>query len=85
MKYQFGKDPWILREISFDDDINEIGEAITSQGNGYFGMRGNFEEGYSGKSLKGTYLAGIYYPDKTRVGWWKKRLSRIFCQGAKRI
>ncbi|WP_262507095.1 hypothetical protein [Sphingobacterium sp. IITKGP-BTPF85] len=28
------------------------------------GQRANFEEDYSGKSLSGSYLAGVYYPDK---------------------
>src|SRR5699024_2079359 len=46
-------------------------ESLTSIGNGYMGMRGNFEEHYSGNHHLGTYLAGIWFPDKTRVGWWK--------------
>ena len=29
------------------------------------------EEGFSGDSHTGTYIAGIWFPDKTRVGWWK--------------
>ena len=32
---------------------------MTAIGNDYMGMRGNFEEGYSGDSLQGTYLAGV--------------------------
>ena len=42
-----------------------------SIGSGHMGMRGNFEEDFSGSTLQGTYIAGVYYPDKTRVGWWK--------------
>lgn len=42
------------------------------------GMRGNFEEGYSGDSHVGTYLAGVWYPDKTRVGWWKNGYPDYF-------
>lgn len=80
MAYQFGNDPWVLTETIFDDDKNKIGESITSQGNGHFGMRGNFEEGYDGNSLKGTYLAGVYYPDKTRVGWWKNGYPEYFAK-----
>jgi maltose phosphorylase len=49
-----------------------------SLGNGYLGLRGNFEEQYSGKSLNGTYIAGIYYPDKTKVGWWKNGYPEYF-------
>ncbi|MED7637835.1 UNVERIFIED_CONTAM: glycoside hydrolase family 65 protein, partial [Bifidobacterium animalis] len=42
------------------------------------GMRGNFEEGYSGDSLQGTYLAGVWFPDKTVVGWWKNGYPKYF-------
>jgi maltose phosphorylase len=35
------------------------------------GQRANFEESYTGKNFQGSYIAGIYYPDKTKVGWWK--------------
>ena len=42
------------------------------------GMRGNFEETYSGDHHQGTYLAGIWYPDKTRVGWWKNGYPEYF-------
>jgi len=51
-----------------------------SIGNGHMGMRGNFEEKFSGKSLKGTYIAGVYYPDKTRVGWWKNGYPEYFAK-----
>lgn len=42
------------------------------------GMRGNFEETYSGDHHQGTYLAGVWYPDKTRVGWWKNGYPEYF-------
>lgn len=63
-------DPWKV----ISTDINEkkrVQESLTSIGNGYMGLRGNFEEGFSGDTHIGTYLAGVWYPDKTRVGWWK--------------
>lgn len=55
-------------------------ESILSIGNGRFGQRANFEEGYSGESLQGSYLAGIYYPDKTKVGWWKNGYPEYFAK-----
>ncbi|WP_368645358.1 glycoside hydrolase family 65 protein [Alkalibacterium putridalgicola] len=63
-------DPWkvITTEVKKDKRVQE---SLTAIGNGYMGLRGNFEEGYSGDSHIGTYLAGVWYPDKTRVGWWK--------------
>jgi maltose phosphorylase len=42
------------------------------------GHRANFEERYSGPSLRGSYFAGIFYPDKTRVGWWKVGYPEYF-------
>jgi len=57
-----------------------MSESIFSLGNGYMGQRGNFEEKYSGKSLKGNYIAGVYYPDKTRVGWWKNGYPEYFAK-----
>ena len=60
--------------------MNEASESIFSLGNGSMGQRANFEEQYSGPSLQGTYLAGIYYPDKTRVGWWKNGYPEYFAK-----
>ena len=63
-------DPWKVITTDVKKD-KRVQESLTSIGNGYMGLRGNFEEGYSGDTHIGTYLAGVWYPDKTRVGWWK--------------
>ena len=60
--------------------MHEASESIFSLGNGRMGQRANFEEHYSGESLQGTYLAGVYYPDKTRVGWWKNGYPEYFAK-----
>jgi maltose phosphorylase len=44
------------------------------------GQRANFEEDYSGETLQGNYVAGVYYPDKTRVGWWKNGYPEYFAK-----
>jgi maltose phosphorylase len=44
------------------------------------GQRGSFEETYTGKTLQGNYVAGVYYPDKTRVGWWKNGYPEYFAK-----
>jgi maltose phosphorylase len=44
------------------------------------GQRANFEENYSDDSLQGSYMAGVYYPDKTRVGWWKNGYPEYFAK-----
>src|SRR5690606_11889324 len=51
-----------------------------SIGNGAMGQRANFEEHYSGKTFQGSYVAGVYYPDKTRVGWWKNGYPEYFAK-----
>lgn len=44
------------------------------------GQRANFEETYSGDTFQGSYIAGVYYPDKTRVGWWKNGYPEYFAK-----
>ncbi|MDU5512308.1 glycoside hydrolase family 65 protein [Enterococcus gilvus] len=74
----FEIDPWKIRTTQLDKENRRLQESLTSMGNGYMGMRGNFEESYSGDHHQGTYLAGIWYPDKTRVGWWKNGYPEYF-------
>ncbi|MFD3259853.1 glycoside hydrolase family 65 protein [Paenibacillus lentus] len=71
---------WSIIEESFDPTTHEISESIFSIGNGFMGQRANFEEKYSGSSLQGSYMAGVYYPDKTRVGWWKNGYPEYFAK-----
>lgn len=80
MKQYLKVDEWSIIEESFDPTTHEISESIFSIGNGYMGQRANFEEQYSGKSLQGSYMAGVYYPDKTRVGWWKNGYPEYFAK-----
>ncbi len=80
MKQYLKVDPWSILEESFDPANHEISESIFSIGNGYMGQRANFEEQYSGPSLQGSYMAGVYYPDKTRVGWWKNGYPEYFAK-----
>ena len=44
------------------------------------GQRANFEETYTGDTLQGSYVAGVYYPDKTVVGWWKVGYPEYFAK-----
>lgn len=71
MKHYLTTDPWKIIENGFHPAYQKNSESIFSIGNGRMGGRANFEEGYGGEQLLGNYVAGIYYPDKTRVGWWK--------------
>ena len=80
MKHYISQHPWQIIEKGFHSEFQEISESIFSLGNGRFGGRGNFEENYSGKSLPGAYFAGVYYPDLTRVGWWKNGYPEYFAK-----
>jgi maltose phosphorylase len=71
---------WLIIEEAFNPEHNRISESIFSIGNGKMGQRANFEEKYSGDTLRGSYVAGIYYPDKTRVGWWKNGYPEYFAK-----
>jgi len=74
------EDEWLIIEEGFNRENHSRSESLFSLGNGHMGMRANFEETYTGPSLRGTYLAGIYYPDKTRVGWWKNGYPEYFAK-----
>ncbi len=80
MKNYLQAHPWQIIEEGFHEDYHEVSESIFSLGNGRFGLRGNFEETYSGPSLRGSYFAGVYYPDLTRVGWWKNGYPEYFAK-----
>lgn len=73
-------DPWCLVENEWSAEGVRASESLFSIGNGRFGQRANFEEFYSGDSHQGSYLAGVYYPDKTRVGWWKNGYPEYFAK-----
>ena len=80
MKDYIIHDEWNVIEEGFHPEYNEITESLMSLGNGRMGQRGNFEEKYSGHTLQGNYIAGVWYPDKTRVGWWKNGYPNYFAK-----
>lgn len=80
MKNYIIHDEWKIIEEGFHQEENRITESLLSIGNGRCGQRANFEEKYSGDSLRGSYVAGVYYPDKTRVGWWKNGYPEYFAK-----
>ena len=73
-------EPWCVVERGFDPANMRSSESIFSLGNGRFGQRANFEEGYSGDSMLGSYVGGVYYPDRTKVGWWKNGYPEYFAK-----
>ncbi|WP_228850428.1 glycoside hydrolase family 65 protein [Aegicerativicinus sediminis] len=71
---------WSILEEGFEEDRVKSSESIYSIGNGAMGQRANFEEDYSGETFQGSYIGGVYYPDKTRVGWWKNGYPEYFAK-----
>ena len=56
----FKLDPWAIIEEGFDAPHGKMAEAIFSLGNEYQGLRGYFDEGYSGEKHAGVYFNGFY-------------------------
>lgn len=60
---------WRVTETHFMEKEYKLNETIFCLGNGYLGVRGGFEEGFSGSQMNGTYINGFYeeypfdYPD----------------------
>lgn len=71
---------WSIIEEGFIPKYVESSESIFSIGNGAMGQRANFEETYTGNTFQGSYIAGVYYPDKTKVGWWKNGYPEYFAK-----
>ena len=76
---------WEVTEPKFEVKNNYRTESIFALANGYLGMRGNFEEGYSGPprtGLEGTYINGFYesetlkYPE-TAYGYAEKSQTML--------
>ncbi len=80
MNHYIVSDPWKIIEDKYDAHLHPITESLMSLGNGRMGQRANYEETYTGESLQGNYIAGVYYPDKTRVGWWKNGYPEYFAK-----
>ncbi len=53
-------DPWAVIEKDFHPGEGRVSESIFSVGNEYMGVRGYFDEGYSGDQLIGSYVNGVW-------------------------
>ena len=72
--------PWKLTESTWDPARHIESESLFALGNGRMGQRANHEESFTGTTLPGSYIAGVYYPDKTKVGWWKNGYPESFAK-----
>ena len=53
-------EPWAVTEEGFEPARARVSESVFSLGNEFMGVRGYFEEGYSGDHLQGSYFGGLY-------------------------
>lgn len=63
---------WKLSKYDLDNDNLLTNESLLSLGNGYLGVRGNFEEGYADgfKSIRGAYINAFH--DETEISYGEK-------------
>ena len=67
----FKIDPWRVVEEGFRPEYGLTAESVFSLGNEYMGVRGYFEEGYSGERLLGSYFNGVYERQKASSQGYK--------------
>jgi trehalose/maltose hydrolase-like predicted phosphorylase len=53
-------DPWVIRECGFHPERTGAAESIFALANEVTGVRGYFEEGYSGSTTPGVSFNGLF-------------------------
>ena len=63
---------WKITKSELDNENLLLDESLLSLGNGYLGVRGNFEEGYKDaySSIRGTYINAFH--DETEINYGEK-------------
>ena len=69
--------PWKIVERGFHADRSEVSESLFSLANEYQGTRGFFEEDFSGRSLIGVYLNGVYEERFSEASAYKGISNRL--------
>lgn len=72
-------DPWKIIEDGYHPDKSKVSESLFAVANEHQGLRGHFDEGYSGDSLIGGYLNGIYEEHTLREPMSYKGISNRIC------
>lgn len=71
----FKERPWEIIEEGFDPSYGRVSESVFSLANEHMGLRGYFEEGYSGDSLQGSYVNGVFERRSIKKRSYKSMLS----------
>ncbi len=72
----YNSNPWSIIEEGFNPAYSLVSESIFSLGNEYMGVRGYFEEGYSGDCLVGSYFNGIYESQNVEASAYKGMITK---------
>jgi maltose phosphorylase len=72
-------DPWKIIEDGFHAERGKVSESLFSLSNEHFGVRGYFDEGYSGGSLIGCYVNGVFEEHHAKEPTHYKGISNRVC------
>ncbi len=72
-------EPWKLVEEGFHPERSRVSESLFALANEHMGLRGYFDEGYSGDSLVGCYLNGLYEEKQLQEPTAYKGISQRIC------
>lgn len=72
-------DPWLVIEEGFHAERGRVSESLFSLANEYMGVRGYFDEGYSGDKLLGSYINGLYEEKEIHHPAYFKGFATRFC------
>lgn len=72
-------DPWVVEENGFHKERGRVSESVFSLANEFMGVRGYFDEGYSGDKLIGSYINGIYDEKEIIHAAYFLGMAKRFC------
>lgn len=72
----YDTNPWSIIEEGFYPVYALVSESIFSLGNEYMGVRGYFDEGYSGDRLVGSYFNGVYESQVVEASAYKGMIDK---------
>jgi len=78
-KQYFIINPWQVIEKGFEPGQGRVAESIFSLGNEYMGVRGQFDEAYTGDKLIGCYYNGVFEEKPITYAEHFKGLSQRCC------
>lgn len=72
-------DPWLIEENGFNVERARVSESNFALANEFMGVRGYFEEGYSGEKIIGSYVNGVYDEKEIIHAAYFLGMAKRFC------